>query len=108
MNTEINPLSSMGSKDRLATDLKNVVADTSGLIQDIAAATASDLARVQTKFERAVDDARTYAINSKHALREKARGAAIATDGYVRTNPWKTIGATALAGLIIGFLFSRR
>ncbi|WP_172204292.1 YqjD family protein [Niveibacterium sp. COAC-50] len=108
MNTELNPVTGIGSKDRLAVDLKHVVADTSGLIQEIAAATASDLAQVQTKVAQSFDDAKTYAINSKGALGEKVRGAAIATDGYVRTNPWKTVGATALAGLVIGFMFSRR
>jgi len=108
MNTELNPMPSIGNKERLAGDLKQVATDTSGLMQEIAAATASDIAQVKTMVEQSFDDAKKYAISGRAALSDKVRGAAIATDGYVRTNPWKTLGATALAGLVIGFLFSRR
>jgi ElaB/YqjD/DUF883 family membrane-anchored ribosome-binding protein len=36
------------------------------------------------------------------------RKAALATDDYVRTNPWKVIGATAAVGILIGALLRRK
>jgi hypothetical protein len=37
----------------------------------------------------------------------KARTAAKTTDGFVRSSPWQTAGAVALAGLAAGVLVSR-
>ncbi|MCX9155599.1 hypothetical protein OPU71_05615 [Niveibacterium sp. 24ML] len=108
MNIEMNPTPSVGSKERLAADLKQVATDTSGLVKEFSAATASDIAQVKTMVEQSFYDAKAYAISGRVALSDKVRGAAIATDGYVREHPWRTLGGTALAGLVIGFLFSRR
>jgi ElaB/YqjD/DUF883 family membrane-anchored ribosome-binding protein len=41
-------------------------------------------------------------------VRGSARQAAQYTDAYVHENPWRAIGVGALAGLLIGYLVSRR
>ena len=38
---------------------------------------------------------------------DEVRGAARATDGYVRDNPWTAIGIGAGLGLLAGLLISR-
>lgn len=44
----------------------------------------------------------------RHAVAEKACGAANSTHEYVRANPWKVVGMAAAAGVFIGALISRR
>ncbi len=41
-------------------------------------------------------------------VRDTARQYAKVTDDYVHHNPWRAIGIGALAGLLIGYLASRR
>lgn len=45
---------------------------------------------------------------TRHAVSEKACGAANLTHEYVRANPWKVAGIAAAAGVFIGALISRR
>jgi ElaB/YqjD/DUF883 family membrane-anchored ribosome-binding protein len=42
------------------------------------------------------------------SVRDGATTAARATDGFVRDNPWRAIGIGAAAGLLLGYLVSRR
>jgi ElaB/YqjD/DUF883 family membrane-anchored ribosome-binding protein len=41
-------------------------------------------------------------------MSDRARSSAKSADDYVRAQPWRVIGITAAAGLLIGFLFGRR
>lgn len=38
----------------------------------------------------------------------KTKEAALATDEYVRANPWESVGVAAAVGLVIGMLIARR
>ncbi|MBI3068591.1 MAG: DUF883 family protein [Betaproteobacteria bacterium] len=69
---------SVATKDKLAQDLKIVIADAEELLR----ATASQAG-------------------------EKV-AAARATDEYVHEHPWRAVGIAAGAGLIIGLLIGRR
>jgi len=108
MHTELNAVPTLGSKERLAADLEHVAADATGLIHEIALATAGDLAHAKAKVKSSFGDAKAYAMRERAALGDRARSTAIATGEYVKTNPWKTLGAAAVAGLCVGFLIRRR
>lgn len=110
MNTELNASDGTveGKKERLVKDLKSVVTDADGLLKEVANSTAEEFAVARTKIEGKLGEARSRLDDARIAVTEKAKSAADATHEYVRENPWKALGVAAAAGLIIGFLLSRR
>jgi len=97
-----------GSKQALVKDLKNVVGDAGNLVNNAAAATADEFAQARTKLEARLDQAKTRLIDASHAVSDKAKCTADATDQFVRDNPWKVLGVAAAAGIVIGAILSRR
>jgi len=94
--------------DRLLADLHQVVTDAESLLRatsDQTSATASELrARVQSTLDRAKGSLGDF----QAAAVDRAKAAGKATDEYVHTNPWESIGVAAGVGLLLGLLISRR
>lgn len=78
------------TKDALVRDIKGIVGKADHMLKD-AGQTVSD------EFSA-----------TRHAISEKASGAANATQEYVHSNPWKLVGIAAALGVVIGALISRR
>jgi len=110
MNTEPNASQGTveGMKEKLVRDLKSVASDGDNLVKEVANSTAEEIAAARTKIEGKLGEAKSKLDNARIAAAERARGAADATQEFVRENPWKALGVAAAAGLIIGFLLSRR
>jgi len=53
-------------------------------------------------------DPKAKMAEAQAALLAKSKAAAKATDEYVHTHPWQSIGAAAGVGLVIGLLIGRR
>lgn len=94
-------------KEILMKDIKGVVADADDLLKEVASFTADEFAAARTKIEERLDEARSRLDDTRIAITGKTRNAADATQKYIRENPMKSIGIAA-AGIIIGFLLSRR
>lgn len=92
MTTEIttSPGTIENAKDSLVRDLKGIVGKADHLLKDAGHSVAEEFSE------------------TRHAMSEKACGAASATHEYVRANPWKIIGIAAAAGAFIGAMISRR
>lgn len=92
MSTDITttPGSNESSKESLVRDLKGIVGKADHLLKDAGHTVAEEFSA------------------TRHAMSEKACGAANATHEYVRANPWKIAGIAAAAGVFIGALISRR
>jgi len=110
MNTELstNPANIQGKKDVLMKDIKGVVGDADELLKEVANAATEGYAVARTKVEGKLGEVKTRLGDARSAALFKARGAAHATDAYVSENPWKALGVATAAGVIIGFLLSRR
>lgn len=110
MNTELNASHGTveGMKEKLVKDLKGVVADADDLLKDVVNSSAEEFAAARTKIEAKLREAKSRLDDARLAVTEKAKGAADATDEYVRENPWTALGVAVAAGFIIGFLLSRR
>lgn len=67
--------------------------------------TVEDLADAAGERAKSCVDAGVEAV---HSMSGKARQMRHDADGYVRENPWLTIGAAAGVGLLVGLLFRRR
>ena len=88
--------------DRLVGELHEVVGEAEALLKATASSTGEGSRELRAKVQASLDDARARL----HQLQEKAKAAGKATDEYVHTNPWQSIGIAVAAGLIVGLLIS--
>lgn len=95
-------------KEQLVSDVKSVVADAEGLVEDVAHSTAEGFVAARTRIEEKAGEARTRLDEAGAAVVERAKGAADVSREYVRENPWRVLAAAAVAGLVVGFLLRRR
>lgn len=100
------------SMEKLIADFNAVVADSEQLLKSLAAAGGEKSAGLRASAEEHLRAAREQLEDLKAGAVERGRAAAEATDEYVHTNPWQSIGmavvVAALAGLMIGVLLNRR
>ncbi|MDO4905363.1 MAG: DUF883 domain-containing protein [Lautropia sp.] len=85
------------------------------LKQDLSDLLDSDALRNQPEVRAALDRMRDTVQQMSEAAREtayevhrRAREGAERVDEYAHSSPWQTAGMAAAAGLVIGFLLSRR
>jgi ElaB/YqjD/DUF883 family membrane-anchored ribosome-binding protein len=99
---------SLATKEKLAADLKTVIADAEELLSLTSTQTGDKVAELRLRMGDNLRAARHKLEDAEAAIRDKAREAARATDDYVHENPWRSIGVAAGAGLVIGLLIGRR
>lgn len=88
-------------RNTIARDLKQVVSDAGTLLEQVSSATSEEFAAARSRMEDSLHEMQAaIAKGSRHAVRN--------TEEYVRHNPWKTAGAVALLGIIIGIMSFRR
>ena len=85
-----------------------LVADVEDLVKKVANVDDADIARIRTRVEHTLSEAKASASAGVAAVRGRAEHASEATDEYVHENPWGAIGIAAAVGIIIGFIASRR
>lgn len=96
------------TKDQLIADFKVVISDAEALLKATANQGGEAMAAVRAKAEESLAIAKTRMADAQHALMEKTRAAARATDNYVHENPWRAVGVAAGVGLVVGLLIGRR
>ena len=90
------------------TEVRNLIADVEDLIKRVAHLDDADLARAREKLQRTLASTKASLHNGTERVRTSAKQAVTTTDTYVHDNPWRAIGIGALAGLLLGYLASRR
>ncbi len=101
MNTEV-------TKDKLAADLRVVIADAEELLKATASQAGEKVAAARVKIQDSLDTAKAKLASLGEAGVGKAKEAAAATDDFVHEHPWKAVGIGAAIGVIVGMLISRR
>ena len=89
-------------------EFKNFMADMEDLLKASTSLTGDDLARAKAKLYARVAAARAFLEAMPATISDRARETVKVADGYVREQPWRAIGVTAAAGVLIGFLLGRR
>ena len=97
-----------GQKDKLLADVKNVVADAENLLKKAKSSGAESYAAVRAELEDKLADTIVRLQEVQEELKARARYAARATDDYVHENPWKSMGAVAAVGIVVGLILSSR
>jgi ElaB/YqjD/DUF883 family membrane-anchored ribosome-binding protein len=96
------------TKQRLINDFKVVVADAEALLKATADQGGEAVAAARAKAEASLEEAKARMADAQAALLVRTKAAAGATDEYVHTHPWQSIGAAVGVGMVIGLLIGRR
>jgi ElaB/YqjD/DUF883 family membrane-anchored ribosome-binding protein len=89
---------------RKATQMHKFFDDVEELLRQVSGLADADIARLRNRVESSIDHVRSTARDGVNAAVEGTRTAAVATDRYVRRNPWTAIGVTAALGVLVGVL----
>ena len=96
------------SKDKLAADLKVVVADAEELLRATANQAGEKVGVARERIQASLASAKVKLNDAERAAMEKAKEAAKVTDEYVHEHPWRAVGIAAGAGFVLGLLIGRR
>lgn len=92
----------------LVEDLQIVVRDAEALLKATAAQTGEKIQEVRARTEESLRQAKARLNEVQGDVMERARAAADKAEDYVRTNPWQSVGAAAVLGLVVGLLLRNR
>ncbi|HEX5463938.1 MAG TPA: DUF883 family protein [Burkholderiales bacterium] len=92
----------------LIEDYRTVVADAEDLLRATANQAGEKAVVARAKIEKNLARAREMLADAEGVAVDTANDAIRVTDNYVHRHPWESIGVAAGAGLIIGWLVSRR
>ena len=96
------------SKQKIVNDLKNVVADAEEILRATADVAGEKVADLRERITLRLQDARARLADAETIVVDKTKAAARATDDYVKTNPWQSVGIAAAVGFLIGVMINRR
>jgi ElaB/YqjD/DUF883 family membrane-anchored ribosome-binding protein len=96
------------SKEKLAADLKVVVADAEELLRATASQAGEKVGVARERIQASLASARVKLAETERAVLDKTKIAAKATDEYVHENPWQAVSVAAVIGFLLGALISRR
>ncbi len=91
----------------LVDELRNVVVQTEALLQAIGADKDEAISALRERVYSAVDAAKARIADLEKQAGLLAQRASIASEAYVRENPWTVIGGAAALGLVLGAVFTR-
>lgn len=93
---------------RLAQDFKAVLDDAEELLRHAARDAGDGYNEARERLEQSLKAARGELEAAEQALLDGARRATRATDSYVHSHPWESVGIGAGIGLLLGMLIARR
>ena len=96
------------SREKLATDLRVVIADAEELLRATAGQMGEKAVIARERIQESLRAAKDKLSRAEEAVVDKTKAAARATDDYVHEHPWGAVGIAAAVGLVIGMLISRR
>jgi len=91
----------------LVDELRNVVIQAEALLQAIASDKDEAIVLLRDRVSGAVSAAKARIAELEAQATVVAQRASIATEAYVRGNPWTVLGSAAAIGLILGAAFTR-
>lgn len=95
-------------KEKLMDDLRLVVADAEELLRATANQAGEGAAAARTRIQKSLHVAKERLVDAEEAMIERTQQAVEDTDRYVHDNPWQAVGISAVVGVIVGILISRR
>lgn len=95
-------------REKLMTDLRQVIADAEELLRMTANEAGEGAAELRGRMQGRIQQAKAELAHLQEVAVAKVKAAGHATDEFVHENPWKAIGVASGIGLVIGLLIGRR
>jgi ElaB/YqjD/DUF883 family membrane-anchored ribosome-binding protein len=95
------------SKEHLINDFKVALTDAEALLKATLNTGGDKVAEIRAKAEESLGVAKARMIEAQSDVIAKTKEAAKATNTYVHDNPWRSVGAAAGVGLLVGLLIGR-
>lgn len=95
-------------EQKVLDELRKVIAEAEELLKDGGDRAGDRFQALRDHFQDSVDRARRTISDAEDAIADGAKRAARAADGYVRENPWQSVGIAGAVGVLIGMLIARR
>jgi len=96
------------AQDILLADFQTLVADAEKLLAHTATLAGDQADELRNQINESLKQARATLKLTEESLRERGNAAVIATEDYVQSNPWQSVGIAAGVGFILGLLATRR
>jgi ElaB/YqjD/DUF883 family membrane-anchored ribosome-binding protein len=96
------------TREKLVTDVREVLTDVDSLFRQAAAASGDEARQLRRRAEEMLDGAYAKLEEVREKVVDHGRQTARAADEWVHDNPWSSVGAGVAVGLVIGFLLARR
>lgn len=89
---------------RKGTQLHKFFDDVEELLRRVSSMEDAKITELRTRVESSIDNVKSTVTSTARTAIDTTKNAAAATDEYVHRKPWIVIGATAVAGLLLGAL----
>jgi ElaB/YqjD/DUF883 family membrane-anchored ribosome-binding protein len=96
------------ASERVIAQIKALAYDAESLLRATADQTGGRIAAVRSQVEASLQRARADVAAVGVEVVRSARTASVATDRYVRANPWQAVGIAVSVGFVLGRLSGRR
>lgn len=96
------------AQDILMADFQALVRDTEKLLEHTATLAGDQADELRGQIHDSLLRARETLQLTQDSVRERGEAALSATEDYVQSNPWQSVGIAAGVGFLIGLLASRR
>ena len=96
------------SRDHLEREWEALKADLTDLLNSESLRDRPEVQEALAQVRESIQRISDAAHDAAHEVNRRARDGAARVDEYAHTSPWQTAGMAAAAGLVIGFLLSRR
>ena len=92
----------------LRTDLANVMRDAEALMKASAGHGGEKVDEARNRILESLESAKRRLLEVERSAVRQGEEAVAATEQYVKSNPWQSVGIAAGVGLILGVLLARR
>ncbi|MNO73431.1 hypothetical protein D3C76_643960 [compost metagenome] len=96
------------AQEILMADFQTLVRDTEKLLEHTATLAGDQADELRGQIHDSLERARETLQLTQDSVRERGQAALTATEDYVQSNPWQSIGIAAGVGFLIGLLANRR
>ena len=96
------------AQEILMADFQALVLDAERLLEHTASLAGDQAEELRAQIKDSLFKARETLEETKESLKDRGQAAVVATEDYVQTNPWQSVGIAAGVGFLIGLLATRR
>ncbi|MGV8859908.1 MAG: DUF883 family protein [Pseudomonas sp.] len=96
------------AQEILMTDFQTLVSDTEKLLAHTATLAGDQADELRGQISDSLLKARETLRLTEESLRVRGKAAVTATEDYVQSNPWQSVGIAAGVGFLLGLLATRR